>query len=85
TAERAFMRKLEGGCQVPMGALAQIVGSDLILSGVVADLDGQQVLKSSCQGSRQQAEFLGENLAQKLLEQGAGEILEKVREFTYGK
>ncbi len=84
-AERAFMRKLEGGCQVPMGALAQIDGQDLLLSGMVADLKGERILRASCRGSRTKAEFWGETLAQSLLEQGAEEILEKVRELTDGK
>ncbi len=84
-AERAFMRILEGGCQVPMGALAQIDGQDLILSGMVADLKGEKSLRASCRGNRTKAELWGENLAQNLLEQGAKEILEKARELTYGK
>ena len=74
-AERAFLRELEGGCQVPIGVNTQIENDVLTLTGLVASLDGQQLLKDSISGSAQQAEQLGEDLAQKLRKEGAGEIL----------
>lgn len=74
-AERAFLRELEGGCQVPIGVNTQIENDILTLTGLVASLDGQKLLKDSISGSAQQAEQLGEDLAQKLRKEGAGEIL----------
>lgn len=74
-AERAFLRELEGGCQVPIGVNTQIENDILTLTGLVASLDGQKLLKDSISGPAQQAEQLGEDLAQKLRKEGAGEIL----------
>ena len=74
-AERAFLRELEGGCQVPIGVNTQIENDVLTLTGLVASLDGQKLLKESISGPAQQAEQLGEDLAQKLRKEGAGEIL----------
>jgi hydroxymethylbilane synthase len=74
-AERAFLRELEGGCQVPIGVNTQLENDVLTLTGLVASLDGQKLLKDSISGSAQQAEQLGEDLAQKLRKEGAGEIL----------
>jgi hydroxymethylbilane synthase len=74
-AERAFLRELEGGCQVPIGVNTQIENDVLTLTGLVASLDGQKLLKDSISGSAHQAEQLGEDLAQKLRKEGAGEIL----------
>jgi hydroxymethylbilane synthase len=74
-AERAFLRELEGGCQVPIGVNTQLENDVLTLTGLVASLDGQKLLKDSISGSAQQAEQLGEDLAKKLRKEGAGEIL----------
>jgi hydroxymethylbilane synthase len=74
-AERAFLRELEGGCQVPIGVNTQLENDILTLTGLVASLDGQQLLKESISGPAPQAEQLGEDLAQKLRKEGAGEIL----------
>ena len=74
-AERAFLRELEGGCQVPIGVNTQLENDILTLTGLVASLDGQQLLKESISGPAPQAEQLGEDLAKKLRKEGAGEIL----------
>ncbi|MDQ0287678.1 hydroxymethylbilane synthase [Desulfofundulus luciae] len=80
TAERALMRKLEGGCQVPIGALGQIQHNQLLLEGAVASLDGRQLVRDSISGPPDQAEQLGEELAVRLIKLGAGGILEKARQ-----
>jgi len=80
SAERELMKKLEGGCQVPIGALAVVDGSILRLEAVVASLDGKESVHSDIEGPVQNARALGEKLAQQLLEMGAGEILEKARQ-----
>lgn len=79
-AERAFLKKLEGGCQVPIGALGTVENSRLILRGLVASLDGKQVVRSSCAGGLGEATVLGQRLAEMLLEMGAGDILTEMRQ-----
>ena len=74
-AERAFLRELEGGCQVPIGVNTNIAEDTLTLIGMVASLDGSQLLKESVSGNKSDAEQLGKDLAQKLRNMGAGEIL----------
>jgi hydroxymethylbilane synthase len=77
-AERAFLRELEGGCQVPIGVNTQIEGDQLTLVGLVASLDGQQLIKDHVTGPTSQAEQLGAELAGLLREQGAGAVLEAI-------
>jgi len=77
-AERAFLRELEGGCQVPIGVNTTIEGDSLTLTGLVASLDGQRVIKDTITGATADAEQLGIELAQRLRQQGAKEILEEI-------
>lgn len=79
TAERAFLNELEGGCQVPIGALATVAGERLRLDGMVASLDGTTVLRTATEGAAQDADVLGRQLAAELLDRGAGEVLAAVR------
>jgi hydroxymethylbilane synthase len=81
SAERTFLKKLEGGCQVPIAAYAQLKDGQLIIEGLVGSLDGKTLIKESMQGKPEDAESLGTSLAEKLLSQGAGKILAEV----YGK
>jgi hydroxymethylbilane synthase len=74
-SERSFLRVLEGGCQVPIGVNSMIEGDNLTLKGMVASLDGKQLLKDSVTGSRSNPDEIGAQLAEKLKQQGAGEIL----------
>ncbi|WP_069472376.1 hydroxymethylbilane synthase [Candidatus Marithrix sp. Canyon 246] len=75
-AERALNRRLEGGCQVPIGGFAQIEADRLTLQGFVGSLDGKQVLRESIEGSIESAESLGDSLGKKLLAQGADKLLQ---------
>ncbi|MCW6037250.1 hydroxymethylbilane synthase [Spirulina subsalsa FACHB-351] len=77
-AERAFLRELEGGCQVPIGVNTEITGQNLTLTGMVASLDGQRLIKDEVTGPASDAEQLGINLAHQLKEQGAQEILAEI-------
>lgn len=77
-AERAFLRELEGGCQVPIGVNTQIDGDELTLTGLVASLDGQKLVKNVITGLVSNAEGLGIALATQLKEQGAAEILAEI-------
>lgn len=70
-AERAFLRELEGGCQVPIGVNTTIDGDQLTLVGIVASLDGQQLIKDSITGLRSDADQMGTDLAKRV--RGAGD------------
>lgn len=74
-AERAFNRTLQGGCQVPIAGFAVLENNQLSMQGRVGSPDGQQLLKAEVCGAAEQAEQLGQQLAQRLLDQGAGELL----------
>ncbi len=81
TAERAFLRALEGGCQVPIGVHSQFTGQELTLTGAVLSLDGQQRVSGVRSGvvtGNGAAIALGETLAQDLRDQGAGVILQAI-------
>lgn len=77
-AERAFLRTLEGGCQVPIGVNTRFDGDELVLTGMVASLDGKQLIRDELRAPQDQAEDLGNRLAELLRSQGAGEILAKI-------
>ncbi|SMO85667.1 hydroxymethylbilane synthase [Saccharicrinis carchari] len=79
TAERAFMRYLEGGCQVPVGAYTSVKNGIIKLTGFVSSLDGTNYLKQCMSGPNIKAKELGEDLAQIMVERGANEILNEVR------
>lgn len=77
-AERAFLRELEGGCQVPIGVNTKIDGDSLTLTGLVASLDGQRLIKDTVTGPSSTAELLGIDLANRLRQQGAQAILDEI-------
>jgi hydroxymethylbilane synthase len=77
-AERTFLAGLGGGCSIPMGALGQVNGEILNLQGIVANLDGQRVIRANYDGLVSKAETIGRTLAQQALAEGAQEILEVV-------
>jgi hydroxymethylbilane synthase len=77
-AERAFLRELEGGCQVPIGVNTTIDGDSLTLTGIVASLDGQNLVKDTVTGPASEAEKLGTELAHRLRNQGAQAILDEI-------
>ena len=74
-AERAFNAYLEGGCQVPIAGYATLNQGQIHIEGRVGSVDGVTLLKVQLSGAPEQAEQLGVSLAQKLLEQGAGDLL----------
>ena len=81
-AERAFLRQLEGGCQVPIGVNSSFEGPEsdqqLVLTGMVAALDGKRLIRDTVRGPATNPESLGIELALLLRSQGAGEILEQI-------
>jgi hydroxymethylbilane synthase len=78
SAERAFLRKLEGGCQVPIAAFARIFGTTLQIDGLVGTIDGKRLIRHHREGPVGKAESLGLELAEILLNKGAKEILNEV-------
>ena len=79
-AERALLRALEGGCQIPIAAHAVIKNYTLKLNGLVASLDGKRVIKETLSGNKDNAEEIGLELAKKLTALGADEILAEIRQ-----
>ena len=79
-AERSMNRALEGGCQVPIGSYAVLSDQELHLRGLVGSVDGSEILTDEVTGHVDNAEALGQELAEKLLAQGADAILKTVYE-----
>jgi hydroxymethylbilane synthase len=83
TAERSLVLHLEGGCRVPIGAVGRADGGELSLQGCIFSLDGQKRLSAFAEGTVDEAQALGEQVAQSLLEQGAKDLEKEWRE-KYG-
>ena len=79
TAERVVMRRLEGGCQVPIGAFARIEGDKLVMDGFVGSVDGKTAIRHRAEGNVSDPVALGEAMVAALLEAGADEILAEIR------
>jgi len=78
SAERALVGKLDGGCQVPIGAYAKTEDNLITLKGLVSSLDGKIIHKSEIVGPIDDAINIGQDLGEELLKMGANEILEKL-------
>lgn len=86
-AERALLRRLEGGCQVPIGTYGRIMAgaagaSELHLDAMVGSLDGKHVIRGKIHGRPEDAERLGTSLGETLLSGGADRILREIRAMT---
>lgn len=77
-AERAFLKTLEGGCQVPIGALGIIKSNGLYFDGLVGSIDGSITFRKQIRGSKYKAEALGKKVAQDLKRAGAKKVLEDI-------
>ena len=77
-AERAMNRALQGGCQVPIGAYAELEGDQLWLRGLVGSPDGSRILRAECRGAASDPVALGQTLAEQLLAQGAARLLSEI-------
>jgi hydroxymethylbilane synthase len=78
SAERAFARRLGGSCQSPIAAFAELeAGGRLTLRGLVAEPDGSRLIRDRISGGAEDAEELGDRLAERVLTAGAGELLER--------
>jgi hydroxymethylbilane synthase len=78
-AERAFLNELQGGCSVPVFGLATLSGDSLSMTGGVVSLDGKRLLRETQIANTLDYASLGRQLAQKLIEVGAGEILAEIK------
>jgi hydroxymethylbilane synthase len=77
-AERAFLARLEGGCQVPIAAKGAIKNGQLVLEGLIGDLTGARIYREQVVGALQDASELGRQLAETLLGQGGAQILSEI-------
>ncbi|UCF89370.1 MAG: hydroxymethylbilane synthase [bacterium] len=77
-AERAFLHRLEGGCQVPIAAYGVREGDEVVLTGLVGSVDGKKIVKDSDRGPAGDAAALGTALADRILDAGGRAILEEV-------
>lgn len=80
TAERTLLRTLEGGCQVPVGAFAEVKPNGLYLDAIVGSLDGSVTFRKKVRGRKKDAEQIGRNLAKDLLKAGARKVLKAIRD-----
>lgn len=78
--ERAFLHRLQGGCQVPIAAHGSLAEGRFSLIGLVASLDGLQMIRETLSGPAEESESIGIALAERLLAQGADEILERLKD-----
>lgn len=81
-AERAFLDRLEGGCQVPIAAHASLKGDTLAFTGLIASVDGTRLLRDTMEGPASQAKNLGVQVAERLLARGGDEILAQIYKAT---
>ncbi len=77
-AERALLHRLQGGCQVPIAAYATLDGAAVILDGLVAGVDGKEVIRDRVSGTTADPESIGVALGERLLSRGAGRILSRI-------
>ncbi|MFP4534006.1 MAG: hydroxymethylbilane synthase [Desulfobacterales bacterium] len=82
-SERAFLKRLEGGCQVPMAAFARIHNDTLTLAGMVAETDGSVMHYQTISGPIEQAEAIGHDLAGRLIDMGADQIIARLSEEAH--
>ena len=77
-AERSYLHRLEGGCQVPLAGFATLSGNELTMTGLIASVDGSRIIKKMMTSRPEDAATIGRTLAEELLAMGGREILEAV-------
>jgi hydroxymethylbilane synthase len=77
TAERAALKSMGGGCQVPLGAHAVLAGETLKIHGIVVSHDGRTIIRAAAEGPAAEAESIGRTLGEKLLDSGARLVLQQ--------
>jgi len=79
TAERAYLKSMEGGCQIPIGCYTKRNGDDFSFTGLVADLKGKRCIKLTLNGKFNEAETIALEVSKQMVAKGATEILEEIR------
>jgi len=79
-AERAFLRTLEGGCQIPVGSYSIIDGVKFTITGFISDIEGTRYIQDSIEGDINKADYLSVKLARSLYNRGGAEILKTIRD-----
>ena len=78
-AERAFLKAMDGGCQVPIGCYSEVSGDEIVFTGFVSDLKGEKTIRLSKKGSLKDARAIALEISGEMAEQGAKEILDEIR------
>ena len=78
-AERYVLAAMHGGCSIPLGVYARIIGDKIVIDAMIADVDGKNFIKRSSSGPVSRSQTCAQKLAEELLEAGAKEILERIR------
>lgn len=84
TAEREYLRRIEGSCQIPVGVFGQVANGVLSLQAVIMSLDGKQVVKDRIEAPAIEAATIGRSLAERMLAAGGSEILDAVKDCVEG-
>jgi hydroxymethylbilane synthase len=83
-AERAFLRRVGGSCRTPLAAYARVEGAELRMEALIAAVDGREIIRGNLNGRLQDAESLGQKLADEILERGGRRILDALGESAHG-
>jgi porphobilinogen deaminase len=78
-AERAFLKAMDGGCQVPIGCYSEVSGDEIVFTGFVSDLKGEKTIRLSKKGQLNDARAIALEISDQMAEQGAKEILDEIR------
>lgn len=78
-AERAFLKAMDGGCQVPIGCYSEVSGDEIVFTGFVSDLKGEITIRLSKKGQLNDARAIALEISDQMAEQGAKEILDEIR------
>jgi hydroxymethylbilane synthase len=79
TAERAYLKSMEGGCQIPIGCYSSIFKGEITFTGLVADLKGEKIIKITKTGNLQNAKEIAIKVSDDMIAEGAAEILDEIR------
>lgn len=78
TGERAFLKQIEGSCHIPVACFGKITGNEVVLTAIVASVDGKELIKEQIVSPMNEVKIHGQALADRVLEQGGKKILESL-------
>ena len=82
-AERAFLTGLGGGCQIPIGSIAKVINDNIVIKGVLCDLDGRKIIRDKISGNLSDAEDLGKQLSERIINKGGKKIILDFEKLNY--